>query len=202
MTSSLQTPFFQNIHAYTDQSAFFDTVRSWPIVSTVPSLTEAALNTALAITALPVVLALQIARILPLPEVSHESIIELASDSLHLLQIFMANVALAVTSAIPFAGNYITHQLAVQKRVIMELHASESQRQQPEELSATAADEDDEEMQQLREGAALLQQVGAENEELRRENERLREILRTTQDQYEALLKKEQGAPASLTASV
>jgi hypothetical protein len=179
MMSALETTTFKNIYAYTDQTAFFDTFRTLPIISTAPSLVEAALNTALAIAALSAVIALQTARILPLPEEQKKEISKLRSDSLNLLKIFLSRVAHAVTSAIPFAGNYMVQQLTEQKEINTRLQISLAAFESSSSREASKVAEV-EEQEQLTTGAELLQQASGEIEALQSENKELRAEL----DQY------------------
>jgi hypothetical protein len=120
MSLELQTAFFRNVNAFADQSNFFDFFRPCPIISSFTGLAEAALNTSLIIASLPVVLALQGVSYLPLPKETQDYVVNLAADCKQLLQKLMANVSLAVTSAIPFSGNQVYGWLVHQKNVIQD----------------------------------------------------------------------------------
>ena len=112
MTHALHTAFFSDVQAITDyQTKTFDNVRTWPVISTVTGLAETTLNIAWTIASLPIVVALQAASYVPfIPRSIHAHIIELADDSVNLLQRLLSNIARAFTSAIPFVGNHIAHQ--------------------------------------------------------------------------------------------
>ncbi len=146
MTHALHTAFFRDVQTIADQTELFDTVRTWPVVSTLTGLTEMALNTAWAIASLPVVLVLQAASYAPfIPRSIHDRIVVLAGDSVTLLQKLLSNIARAFTSAFPFARSHITWQVQ---------YSGSASREGFSRSSAIRSD-----LQQLNEGLAAAEET-------------------------------------------